>query len=745
MSVVDYVAELERPLCSMSFNGIIFEDEIPGYRTIRVEGRDSFNHTIYEYSTRLNPGSRFQDWHEEPREITVTFALVSTTAQDLRKKLDKLKGLLRAPENKEAQIIFNDEPELYYVGSVSKFAEEKLVTIEHSAGQITIRCTDVRKFSVEEQTMTTDAEGLYQFTMDYLGTRPSYPKFKVNINSSTDYIGFVDQNEHMLQFGTPDDTEAAQTTPSTTALNQDFKTTYSGWVANAAHPKPAYADFTQHGSIGRNPSSNTSMGCYPSNYGTYNAETVTSWHGPSATHTVGTNGAKNWKLTCWFNQWQNTPQVDAVTVILKRDYDVFGCDGNTHYFDKNIDVPFAAYEGNKRIAASLSANVALLGVTSTNTAETTSSDGHVKWKIPKNTTISAASGSVTLTFNCAASTGNVVVTRTFNWVKETLPANNVNKVLFVNTGIPIEIKNNKTFISTTVTVGFGWWKGKTRVASTCTAPNIAGVKPKITNSTKSSNGSVQWIIPSGKANSQIPNEVTITFKVGSTTLTRTFGLNQRSYPAYRTDYSQRGHLDIIVAGTNHNNEMQCITDVDFYKIATGSNDGYFRINLDNKDVKTVTFKSEKSNKITGAPDGRSATFTIEKIGTKYTYTIGGQKYQFTNSNDLIATEVSFWFFKLQNTNVLERNSVRQIQFIKHADTVETYAAIPNKFHEGDEVIIDCETADITVNGEPEYGLGALGNDWDDFTLNPGTNEIQCVWDPDASTEPTFEMSYREVY
>ena len=196
MSVVDYVAELERPLCSMSFNGIIFEDEIPGYRTIRVEGRDSFNHTIYEYSTRLNPGSRFQDWHEEPREITVTFALVSTTAQDLRKKLDKLKGLLRAPENKEAQIIFNDEPELYYVGSVSKFAEEKLVTIEHSAGQITIRCTDVRKFSVEEQTMTTDAEGLYQFTMDYLGTRPSYPKFKVNINSSTDYIGFVDQNEH---------------------------------------------------------------------------------------------------------------------------------------------------------------------------------------------------------------------------------------------------------------------------------------------------------------------------------------------------------------------------------------------------------------------------------------------------------------------------------------------------------------------------------------------------------------------
>ena len=198
MSVVDYVYELERPLCSMSFNGIIFEDEIPGYRTLRVEGRDSFNQTIYEYSTRLNPGSKFQDWHEEPKEITVTFALVSTDVQDLRKKLDRLKSILRDEKNKEAQIIFNDEPDFYYTGTVSGLTEEKLVSIEHSAGQIRIRCTDIRKRSVEEHQLTADAESAYQFALDYPGGLPSYPRFKVNIAARTDYIGFVDQDENIL-------------------------------------------------------------------------------------------------------------------------------------------------------------------------------------------------------------------------------------------------------------------------------------------------------------------------------------------------------------------------------------------------------------------------------------------------------------------------------------------------------------------------------------------------------------------
>ena len=206
-------------------------------------------------------------------------------------------------------------------------------------------------------------------------------------------------------------------------------------------------------------------------------------------------------------------------------------------------------------------------------------------------------------------------------------------------------------------------------------------------------------------------------------------------------------MDIVVSGTNYNNEMVSIAEVHFCKSATASTDASCYIYLDNVRKGGIAYKSEKTNALTGTNGGKQAraTVTIEKIDNKYTFTIGGKKYQYTNANNLIATEVSIGFFKVTTQNQLERNSVHNITFLKHADTVNKPSLIPNKFNSGDEVEIDCETGTVYVNGAPEYGYGALGNDWESFSLKPGMNEIQCVWDQDASTEPSFNMYYREVY
>lgn len=749
MSVVDYVYELERPLCSMSFNGIVFEDEIPGYRTLRVEGRDAFNQTIYEYSTRLNPGSRFQDWHEESKEITVTFALVSTSVQDLRKKLDRLKGLLRAESNKEAQIIFNDEPDLYYVGTVSKFSEEKVATIEHCAGQITIRCSDIRKKSVEELQLTADAESNYQFTLDYPGELPSYPKFKVNIASATDYIGFVDQDENILQFGSSSELEVEKAPASTTQLDQNFLKSWSGWQANV----PTVCDdlingHTIHGSISRN----DTAGAFPYDYGTYDPETVNTWHGPFLTHTIGSTGAKNWKLTTQITQWQNTPNQSGIEILFKNEFPVFACEGTKHHFNKNYDLNFVAFEGNKQIPCRLSANVAVLGVTSINTAATASAAGHVKWNWPKGITVSAASGTVSLTFICTASTGIVNVTKTFHWSRQTIPAAKKFDVLFDYTSFNMPVKtNNKLFCARGLTLSFGGYYGTTRCNIECiNKPTMWGVKPKVTSGTKA-NGSIFWSVPSNSTIS--PVSVSLQFKVTvpgtktSTTITKTFNFTRYSVQTLRKDYSQRGDLDIVVSGTNYNNDMVSIAEVHFSKSSISSTDANCYIYLDNKHKGTINYKAEKTNGLTGTNGGKQAraTITIEKIDNKYTFTIGGKKYQYTNANNLIATEVSIGFFKVTTYNTLERNSVHNIKFLKHADTVNKPSLIPNKFNAGDEVEIDCETGTILVNGAPEYGYGALGNDWESFSLKPGTNEIQCVWDQDAETEPSFDMYYREVY
>lgn len=750
MSVVDYVYELERPLCSMSFNGIIFEEEIPGYRTLRVEGRDPFNQTIYEYSTRLNPGSRFQDWHEEPKEITVTFALVSTSAEDLRKKLDKIKGILRDKNNREAQIIFNDEPDFYYTGSVSRFTEEKLVSIEHSAGQIVIRCTDVRKKSVEEYSLVADAESNYQFTLDYPGSMPSYPKFKATIASNTDFIAFVDQDENMLQFGSSSETGAEKAAPSTVQIDQFFKRdAQSGWVYNQATVSTDCLDHTQHGSMGRD----TARGMYPSNYGTFDPETMASgWHGPTMTHTVGTNGAKNWKLTAAVTQWQNTPTVGGIEVLLINEYQVFACEGNSHFFNKNVNVYFAAYEGNKRIPCKVNANVSLFDVTSSNVASTASSSGVIKWTIKKGTTISAASGSVTVTFVVTSpSTGLTMnINKQIHWSKQTIPAKNKFDVLFDYTSFNMPVKSgNKLFVGRTLILSFGGYYGTTRCNIECTnSPSAFGVRPSSVTKGNKGNGSITWGV---KSNTVISStSVTLTFKITvpgkktSTTISKTFNFTRYNIQETRKDYSQRGEIQLIVAGTNYNNEMQSIAEVHLFKNATASTGAKCYLYLDDRHVRTLDYKCEKNNPFTGGTGGAGATVTIEKIDNKYTFTVGREKYQFSNANNLIATEVSVWFNKFQNTNVLERNAVHSIKFIKHADTVNKASLIPNKFTKGDVVEIDTETGEVLVNGAPEYGYGALGNDWEDFCLKPGTNEIQCAWDQSATTEPTFEMLYREV-
>lgn len=754
MSVVDYVYGLDRPLCSMSFNGIIFEEEIPGYRTLRVEGRDSFNQTIYEYSTRLNPGSKFQDWHEEPKEITVTFALVSSSAEDLRKKLDRIKGILRDEQNKEAQIIFKDEPELYYTGTVSKFAEEKLVSIENSAGQITIRCTDVRKKSVEEKQLTADAESLYQFTLDYPGERPSYPRFKVNVAADTNYIGFVDQDENILQFGSSSDVDAPKAAASTTQFDANFTASSfpSGWAANQATVgDDLITSHTIHGTISRH----DTVGAYPSNYGTYDSETTGTWHGPSRTHTVGGTGAKNWKLTAKLSQWQNTPELGGINVLLHNEYFVFACKGSSHYFDKNIDLYFTAWEGSKQIPCKLSANVALLGVTSTTIAATASASGHVKWTIKKGTSIASASGSVNLSFICTTSTGDVTVTKTCHWVKQTLPATNRFDVLFDYTTFNMPKKsNNKSFVTRNLRLGFGGYYGEKRCDITCTSINLFGRKPVTNSAGKKGNGYIQWNIPSNTTVGV--TSLTLTFKVTvpgtstTTTINKTLYFNVYNVTETRKYYSQRGDLDIIVAGTNYNNDMVSIAEVHFCKSSTASTDAYCYIYLDNVRRGTIAYKCERTNDLTGTKGG---TVTIEKIANKYTFTIGGKKYQYTNDNNLIATEVSFSFFKVTTQPELERNSVVTMKFLKHADNYIdgstpvplSSAYIPNKFTAGDEVEIDCESGTILVNGAPEYGYGALGNDWESFALKPGTNEIQCVWDQNASTAPSFDMYYREVY
>ena len=73
--------------------------------------------------------------------------------------------------------------------------------------------------------------------------------------------------------------------------------------------------------------------------------------------------------------------------------------------------------------------------------------------------------------------------------------------------------------------------------------------------------------------------------------------------------------------------------------------------------------------------------------------------------------------------------------------------IPNKFSADDVVEADCKNAEILLNGTPAPSLGALGNDWEDFYLTPGLNQIGIAYSEWVSAEcaPQFKVKYREVF
>ena len=220
MSVVDYISNLDRPSYAPSFNNVFLEDVIPGYRTLDVSGRESFESEVNERSSEIRDGARFVRNRRSPREITVKFAVTTDSNAEYRQAIDKLKGMFlnygEYPiEQKEFTIIFLDEQDKFYKGVITNVSTDKLVNYKSGSGEFTIHCSDPCKYSVTEYyalPVYDSSDGYYKYNIDYDGTYNSYPKFNAVVASSDDFliiqwISFINQYGRILQFGTPERVE----------------------------------------------------------------------------------------------------------------------------------------------------------------------------------------------------------------------------------------------------------------------------------------------------------------------------------------------------------------------------------------------------------------------------------------------------------------------------------------------------------------------------------------------------------
>ena len=146
------------PAEAMSYGGVYIENSIAGYRTLYVEGREAISASFDYTDIKVRDGARYRSRHYEPRTLIVGFQLIKDTPDEFMEAFNSLLFIL---SKEEAQVIFADEPDKYYVGTKAKIEgvpPGKLAV----TGEIEIFCADPFKYGLTEKTVT--AQVVEQYT-----------------------------------------------------------------------------------------------------------------------------------------------------------------------------------------------------------------------------------------------------------------------------------------------------------------------------------------------------------------------------------------------------------------------------------------------------------------------------------------------------------------------------------------------------------------------------------------------------
>ena len=212
-------------------NGSYLESIVPGFTTLYVKGREPLDLDLRSASINSRDGDIYQGRRVKGRTLEILFSLTAATPAAYSAAYNKLKGELY--KVKESQLIFDDEPGYYFVGTY------ETVDVEYTAGQpangsIFIFCADPFKYSTTETTITA-VNGT--ITATYNGTYPAHPKLIArSTGHDCGYYGFT-KDGITVRVGNPDeqDQEEVPTDTATALVEQNFGSNYSpytGWLAS---------------------------------------------------------------------------------------------------------------------------------------------------------------------------------------------------------------------------------------------------------------------------------------------------------------------------------------------------------------------------------------------------------------------------------------------------------------------------------------------------------------------------------
>lgn len=181
------------PSEAMNFNGKFLENEIPGYRTLTVSGRELIGSEFKAKEIEGLDGTIWKEKYLKPRTITVKYQINASSNKEFRDAYNKLNLLL---SGEQVKIYFNDETDKYFVGTKTSNDEVDGGT-NYVIGEIEIYCSDPRKYSTTEKEFTA-TDGILNIVNE--GTVPVSIDYDVQTTSETGYIGLVSE-EGIMQYG----------------------------------------------------------------------------------------------------------------------------------------------------------------------------------------------------------------------------------------------------------------------------------------------------------------------------------------------------------------------------------------------------------------------------------------------------------------------------------------------------------------------------------------------------------------
>lgn len=213
MNIESYVSGLPIPQDAPSFDGIFFEAEVPGYRTIGVEALWDLNSEASTYESNKD-WSTFKSKKYTSKVLTVNFAITCNSNESLNESIRKLKKLLHQCTEK-TKVIFNGDSGIYYEGLPMNVKMTKLVNRKNVSGSFEIHMFDGTGYAVNPTVIPLVNES--SVNIDYDGTDKSYPVIKADIKQSIGFFSCRKGHDKKITIG---DTNITSITPD--LLNYDF-------------------------------------------------------------------------------------------------------------------------------------------------------------------------------------------------------------------------------------------------------------------------------------------------------------------------------------------------------------------------------------------------------------------------------------------------------------------------------------------------------------------------------------------